>query len=98
MRRWREPRPTSWPATHRHRSLRRDAPPPRQGVTTPRAFDADRSVGAVGGVHEKAIAARDAGAQVLVVPAEELSAVDGDRLDVRGVEDLSRAVQLLQAA
>jgi hypothetical protein len=26
------------------------------------------------------------------------SAVDGDRLDVRGVEDLSRAVQLLGAA
>jgi PDZ domain-containing protein len=61
-------------------------------------IDADGSVGAVGGVHEKAIAARDAGAQVFVVPAEELSAVDGDRLDVRGVEDLSRAVQLLQAA
>lgn len=61
-------------------------------------IDADGSVGAVGGVHEKAIAARDAGAQVFVVPAEKLSAVDGDRLDVRGVEDVSRAVQLFQAA
>jgi hypothetical protein len=38
------------------------------------------------------------GAQVFVVAAEELSAVDGDRLDVTGVEDPSRAVQLLQAA
>jgi PDZ domain-containing secreted protein len=56
-----------------------------------------RLLGAVGGVHGKAIAARDAGAQVFVVSAEELSAVDGDRLDVRGVEDPSRAVQLLQA-
>ena len=92
MRRWREPRPTNWPATDRHRSLKRDearsgsqAPgklvePPRHGVTT------------------RAITARDAGAQVFVVPAEELSSVDGDRLDVRGVEDLSRAVQLLRAA
>ena len=92
MRRWREPRPTNWPATDRHWSRNRDAArsgsqapgtlgdPPRHGVTT------------------RAIAARDAGAQVFVVPAEELSSVDGDRLDVRGVEDLSRAVQLLQAA
>lgn len=61
-------------------------------------IDADGSVGAVGGVHEKAIAAREAGAHVFVLPAEELSAVDRDRLDVRGVEDLSRAVLLLQAA
>jgi PDZ domain-containing secreted protein len=49
-------------------------------------------------VTTRAIAARDAGAQVFVVPAEGLSSVDGDRLDVRGVEDLSRAVQLLRAA
>jgi PDZ domain-containing secreted protein len=61
-------------------------------------IDADGSIGAVGGVHEKAIAARDAEAQVFVLPPEELSAVERDRLDVRGVEDLSRAVQLLQAA
>jgi PDZ domain-containing protein len=67
-------------------------------VATTGTIDADGSVGAVGGVHEKAIAARDAGVQVFVVPADELSTVDGDRLDVRGVEDLSRAVQLLQAA
>jgi PDZ domain-containing secreted protein len=60
-------------------------------------IDADGSVGAVGGVHEKAIAVRDAGAQVFVLSPEELSAVERDRLDVRGVEDLSRAVHL-QAA
>jgi PDZ domain-containing secreted protein/Zn-dependent protease len=61
-------------------------------------IDADGSVGAVGGVHEKAIAARDAGADVFVVPAEELSSVDGNGLQARGVEDLTQAVHLLQAA
>jgi len=49
-------------------------------------------------VHEKAIAARDDRAQVFLVPAEELSSVDGNGLEVRGVEDLVQAVQLLQAA
>ena len=48
---------------------------------------------------EKAIAAHETGAQVFVVPAEGFSAVDCARLDdVRGVEDLSRAVRVLQAA
>ena len=61
-------------------------------------IDADGSVGAVGGVHEKAIAARDDGAQVFLVPAEELSSVDGNGLQARGVRDLAQAVQLLQAA
>jgi Lon-like protease len=59
---------------------------------------ADGSVGAVGGVYEKEIAARDDGAQVFLVPAEELSSVDGNGLQARGVEDLGQAVQLLQAA
>ena len=61
-------------------------------------IDAAGSVGAVGAVHEKAIAARDDGADVFVVPAEELSSVDGNGLQVRGVEDLGQAVKLLQAA
>jgi PDZ domain-containing protein len=57
------------------------------------------SVGAVGGVHEEAIAARDDGAQVFLVPAEELSSADGNGFQARGVEeDLGQAVQLLQAA
>ena len=69
-----------------------------RSVAATGTIDADGSVGSVGGVHEKAIAARDDGAQVFLVPAEELSSVDGNGLQVRGVRDLARAVQLLQAA
>ena len=69
-----------------------------RAVAATGTIDADGSVGAVGGVHEKAIAARDDGAQVFVVPAEELSSVDGNGLEVRGVRDLTQAVRLLQAA
>ena len=37
-------------------------------VATTGTIEADGSVGAVGGVHEKAIAVRDAGAKVFLVP------------------------------
>jgi PDZ domain-containing protein len=59
---------------------------------------ADGSVGPVGGVHEKAIAARQAGATVFLVPAEEVSSVKDRRLQVRGVSDLRQAVQVLVSA
>jgi PDZ domain-containing secreted protein/Zn-dependent protease len=59
---------------------------------------ADGSVGPVGGVHEKAIAARQAGATVFLVPAEEVSSVKNRRLQVRGVSDLRQAVQVLVSA
>jgi PDZ domain-containing protein len=58
----------------------------------------DGTVGEVGGVHEKAIAARDAGATVFLVPATELSSVDESGLVVRGATDLHQAVHLLQAS
>lgn len=61
-------------------------------------IDADGSVGVVGGVDEKAIAARDDRAQVVLVPAEQPASVDGNGLEVRGVEDLVQAVQLFPAA
>lgn len=58
----------------------------------------DGTVGSVGGVHEKAIAAHDAGADVFLVPAEELASANEQGLEVRGVEDLDQALQRLDAA
>jgi PDZ domain-containing protein len=59
---------------------------------------ADGTVGPVGGVHEKAIAARHAGARVFLVPTQEVNSVDYHSLDVRGVKDLADAVHVLQTA
>jgi PDZ domain-containing protein len=58
----------------------------------------DGAVGAVGGVHEKALAARGAGADVFLVPSRELGAVDTPELDTVGVSSLGRAVQVLQGS
>lgn len=61
--------------------------------------DADGSVGPVGGVHQKVIAARDAGADVFLVPVEhEEEALDAadDRLAVIAVSDLDEAIEALQ--
>jgi PDZ domain-containing protein len=55
----------------------------------------DGSVGAVGGVHEKAIAAQAAGASVMLVPVGELSSADDQELKVLGVRDLAQAVRAL---
>lgn len=55
----------------------------------------DGSVGSVGGVHEKAIAARVAGASVFLVPFDEVAAVDGQQLRVVGVKDLEEALNAL---
>jgi PDZ domain-containing secreted protein/Zn-dependent protease/CBS domain-containing protein len=57
---------------------------------------ADGAVGEVGGVREKAIAAEDAGAQLLLVPAGEVSDARSTDLAVRGVTTLDEALQLLQ--
>jgi PDZ domain-containing protein len=56
----------------------------------------DGSVGPVGGVHEKAIAVRHAGAKVFLVPADEVSSVKEGGLLVRGVGNLGDAVKVLQ--
>lgn len=55
----------------------------------------DGSVGPVGGVHEKAIAADAAGARVFLVPVEELAAVDDQQVAVVGVRSLEQALGLL---
>lgn len=55
----------------------------------------DGSVGPVGGVHEKAIAADEAGATVFVVPVSELGSVKEHQLEVYGVRDLKQAIGLL---
>ena len=57
---------------------------------------ADGAVGAVGGVQEKAIAAEDAGSELLLVPASEVSEADSTELVVRGVTTLDEALQLLR--
>ncbi len=61
-------------------------------------IDSDGSVGTVGGVHEKAIAARNAGAKLFLVPAQELSSTHGQKIDARGVKDLAQALQVLRAS
>ena len=54
-------------------------------------------VGPVGGVHEKAIAADDAGADVFLVPESEVDdARDVDDLEVRSVRSLEDALALLR--
>jgi PDZ domain-containing secreted protein/Zn-dependent protease len=55
----------------------------------------DGSVGPVGGVPEKAIAAEGAGADVLLVPVEDLPALADHPLRVLGVKDLQQAVRVL---
>jgi PDZ domain-containing protein len=56
----------------------------------------DGQVGPVGGVAEKAIAARHAGAGVLLVPSEEVRDVTAGGLQVRGVSSLMQALQMLR--
>jgi PDZ domain-containing secreted protein/Zn-dependent protease/predicted transcriptional regulator len=53
-------------------------------------------VGVVGGLEQKAQAAREANAEVVLVPKEELDQVEGR--DVHGVESLGEALQLLNSA
>lgn len=55
----------------------------------------DGVVGQVGGVEEKAIAARRAGAQVILVPFDELPSLDRREVDVVGVKTLAEALDLL---
>lgn len=59
-------------------------------------IDLDGRVGPVGGVHEKAIAARERGADLLLVPAGELDAARGTGLEVRGVSSLTDALAMLR--
>lgn len=56
---------------------------------------ADGSVGAVGGVHEKAIAAQDAGATLMLVPVSEVGSIQDQQLRSFGVRSLRQALTLL---
>lgn len=71
-----------------------------QTVAATGTIGVDGTVGPVGGVTEKAVAAQDDGAEVFLVPAEEVeqareAGLSG--LDVQGVRDLERALRLLDS-
>ncbi|MDQ4145273.1 MAG: CBS domain-containing protein [Actinomycetota bacterium] len=55
-------------------------------------------VGPVGGVAEKAIAARRAGARLLFVPSEEVRDVKTSDLEVRGVSSVNTALETLRGS
>jgi PDZ domain-containing secreted protein/Zn-dependent protease len=59
-------------------------------------IDVDGDVGPIGGVREKAEAARTAGAQLFLVPNEELSGAHGLGVPTHGVNTLQDAIALLQ--
>jgi PDZ domain-containing protein len=62
-------------------------------------IDADGDVGEVGGVTEKAIAAERAGADLFLVPADEIDdADDTPGLTVRGTDHLTEALEVLRAS
>jgi PDZ domain-containing protein len=61
-------------------------------------IQADGDVGEVGGVEQKAIAARRAGARLFLVPRPELQEARGVGLDVQGVNRLEQALRLLAPA
>ena len=61
-------------------------------------IDADGTVGEVGGVAEKAIAADHAGADAFIVPVDEMSqAEDTPGLDVHGTRTLAQALRVLRS-
>lgn len=68
-----------------------------RSVAATGTMDPSGAVGPVGGVHEKAIAARSVGADIFLVPAAELSAVHEPGLEVRGVRDLDKALRVLRS-
>lgn len=64
-------------------------------------IDADGRVGVIGGVREKAVAARNAGAQTLLIPSDncsQLADLDLTGLEVAPVVDLREAVAVLRNA
>ena len=84
------------------RDLRPDVPERpagwRSGWSWARTIDGDGNVGEVGGVAEKAIAADHAGADVFIVPLDEMSQVeDTPGLDVHGTRTLTQSLQVLRS-
>jgi PDZ domain-containing protein len=71
----------------------------RRAVAATGTVDAEGDVGEVGGVAEKAVAADSAGADVLIVPADETD--DARRvsdLPVYGADELAQALRLLRTS
>lgn len=66
-------------------------------VATTGTMDLDGNVGPIGGVEEKAIAAKRANAKLFLVPEQELDGAKGAGLDVRGVSTLKDAISVLRA-
>ena len=56
------------------------------------------AIGPVGGVEEKAIAAREAGAKILLVPDQELPSAANGQIDVVGVKTLQQALDFLRGS
>jgi Lon-like protease len=67
-----------------------------RAVAATGTIDADGTVGEVGGVAEKAIAAKDAGADLFLVPRDEVTQAEDTSLPVHGFEDLGQALQALR--
>jgi PDZ domain-containing protein len=60
-------------------------------------IDIEGRVGPVGGVEEKAIAADEAGADIFLVPEEEVEQARGSGLPVQGIETLQEGIDLLRS-
>jgi PDZ domain-containing protein len=65
-------------------------------VATTGTMDIDGRVGPIGGVEEKAIAAKRRHADIFLVPEEEVEGARGSGLDVRGVSTLEDAIAALR--
>lgn len=65
-------------------------------VATTGTMDLDGTVGPIGGIEEKAIAAKRSHAQIFLVPEAEVEGVKEPGLDVRGVRTLKGAIQILR--
>jgi PDZ domain-containing secreted protein/Zn-dependent protease len=77
-----------------------DRPDDAQGraIAATGTIDAEGNVGEVGGVAEKAIAADHAGADLFLVPVDEMSqAEDTPGLDVHGTRTLTQSLQVLRS-
>jgi PDZ domain-containing secreted protein/Zn-dependent protease/predicted transcriptional regulator len=60
-------------------------------------IDLDGRVGPIGGIEEKVESAKSKDAEIFLVPADEVAGAEGAGLDVRGVEALKDAIQVLRA-
>jgi PDZ domain-containing secreted protein/Zn-dependent protease/CBS domain-containing protein len=66
-------------------------------VATTGTMDLDGRIGPIGGIDEKIVSAKRKGADIFLVPEEEVEGAKGAGIDVRGVERLKDAIQALRA-